>query len=153
MRLGKRTVRCIPITKICRVHFWKSWNAILPCFQSGRLVLGKQVCDTYNITIYNYNWKLVMCSFAVCCDLIVHLVTLGQLSSSCHKSWVSHCDRSVASGGRHWRQYELRTYRSGTAASMEILWRFIILPWVMHPHSGLYGTALCTLWQSNCTVC
>ena len=22
---------------------WKCWNAILPCFQSGRLVLGKQV--------------------------------------------------------------------------------------------------------------
>ena len=43
MRLGKRTVRCIAITKICRVHFWKCWNAILPCFQSGRLVLGKQV--------------------------------------------------------------------------------------------------------------
>ena len=44
MRLGKRTVRCIPFTKICRVHFWKCWNAILPCFQSGRLVFGKQAC-------------------------------------------------------------------------------------------------------------
>ena len=51
MRLGKRTARCIPITKICWVHFWKCWNAILPCFQSGRLVLGKQVC------IANYHSK------------------------------------------------------------------------------------------------
>ena len=44
MRLGKRTVRCIAITKICRVNFWKCWNAIL---RAGGLVLGKQVWRVY----------------------------------------------------------------------------------------------------------
>ena len=33
-------------TPMTKIHFWKCWNAILPCFQSAWLVLGKQVCST-----------------------------------------------------------------------------------------------------------
>ena len=43
MRLVKRVVRCTPITKMCTLLFRKCWNAILPCFQSGRLELSKQL--------------------------------------------------------------------------------------------------------------